>query len=114
ASVVGHARDGTRQELERRLALLPRLDGGAVGGAGRKVRGDRGQVVDVHEARGHGDDDLGRARGQRVHLAGQLDGQHLGRARRGDVVEVEGGVPGAGDDELVVGAVRDTAGTLRV
>ena len=95
AGVVGHAGYGAGEEFEGGFALLPGLGWGGLLGEG----GEEGwEVVDVHEAGGHGDYDFGGAGGEGVGLAGEGDGQGwLGGG--GGVVDVEGVVPGGGDEE---------------
>ena len=57
-------------------------------------------------ARGHGDDELGRREGEREGFAGQGDGGgEVGG--RGGVVDVQGRVPGGGDEDVRFLAVGD-------
>lgn len=103
AVVVGHACHGAGHEFQGGLALLPGLEvffgggGGAVGfSVGGEEEGDGVELVDVEEAGGHGDDELGGGDGEGVGLLGEgdLDGFGLGVA---EGVDVEGAVPGCGD-----------------
>lgn len=56
----------------------------------------------MNEAGGHGDDDLGGAGGHGVGLAGELDGE-MGLGG-GCAVDVDGIIPGGGDDDGCDGA----------
>lgn len=76
--------------------------------AGAKLFCDGGEIEDVHQPCGHGDNDLCWARGHGVGLAGE--GHDGGRgARRGEVVKVESAVPAGGDEDLVFSGVDNAS-----
>ncbi len=80
AVVVRHAGDGAGEELERGFALLPGLE---VGGEGLV------ELVDVDEAAGHGDDELGGGDGEGLRFGGEGDADGF-FGGGGEVVDVEG------------------------
>ena len=109
AFVGGHARRGAEGQLQARLAPLPGLDGEHVGGCGDGVGGEAregAEVVDEEGARGHGDDEFGRGFGEGEDFGGERDGGGIVGLLVG-VLDVEGAVPGAGDEHGVLGGVGD-------
>lgn len=109
AGVGGHAGDGAGHEFQAAFAPLPGFGFDGVGRWLRLLGGqdrERFQVVDVEGARGHGDDELGRCQGEGERFAGEGDGGgEVGGLGR--VVDVEGRVPGGGDEDGCFFAVDD-------
>ena len=111
--VIGHASHGPRHELERGLPPLPGFDDGGgrrgrrsgVGGDGAQV----GELVDVQGPGGHGYDELGGCEGEGEGFVGEgdLDGRRRVGRVGGEAVEVQGRVPGGGDEDVVLAVVQD-------
>lgn len=107
ARVVGHAREGARQIPKRGLALLPGLQVGTAATLGEQ--GLYGvEVVNVDDAAGHGDDDLGGADGESLRLARQGDAEGRAGWVLG-IVQIQAAVPRGRDEDAVARAVADVA-----